>query len=443
MEIKALDSQLIGRINRATRLAADDFGLPVLSAEEADLIWADTTYPPMIPKPVEQPVAQGQAEAQGPEQVQAASEEAQASPDQAALQNTSQEAPPSAMQQPASEPQEIPDELLTQYASGQSVPEGSAVAPEVPQQQPEEEGAEQQPEEEAEEAQTEQQPESLSSLSEEPEETKEEVEEAKEAQEEAQEEGEEAEEAEDKAEEETKEAQEAQGKAQEEGEEAEKAEDKAEEETEEAEEKLEENKPESTEELPEDNEGEEGEGEEEEEKPDTKFCIECGKDVTESDISECTNPKCPFANEKTAEESQEEVSQKHYALFSCKDHSDCNVQHFTVKDYSGVEGAYCLDCQELVEYSFDQDEWDSNGVKSWVLKQFKIKNSVKTDKEIAEEVVEEELPDSVLEEWLGTPKEEDELEIEEKELDSLLTNISQVMEESFSQIDERLRNLEA
>jgi hypothetical protein len=402
-EIKPLDSQLVGRINRATNLIADDFGVPIISAEEADLIWVDTTYPPMMEQP-EQPTP-----GEDPNTAGLTPEE------QAKAEETPEEEKPEEEKPEEEEPEEEEPE---EEEPEEEEPEEEKPEEEKPEEEKpeEEEPEEEEPEEEEPE---EEEPEEEIDIEEEPEEEID-IEEEPEEEEPEEEEPEEEIDIEEEPEEEID--------IEEEPEEEEPEEEEPEEE------EPEEEEPE--EEEPEEEEPEEEEPEEEE---DIIYCIECDRDTTPEERENCDNPKCPFISEKAKEDYEEESTKKHFALFSQKDHSKCNVQNFKVKDFSGIDGAYCLDCHELVEYSFDQDEWNSEDVRGWITKQFNKKSEVKTNREIVEEVAEEVIPESILKEWVEK-KDEDLFEIEEEDVISL---ISKVMEDALSPLDERILDLEA
>lgn len=120
---------------------------------------------------------------------------------------------------------------------------------------------------------------------------------------------------------------------------------------------------------------------EDEDEDDVRYCIECNREVSKEERLNCDNPKCPFRTQEVAEgESQDTPSRvpeaaeseeggeeeyKHFVMMDTSDHSTHRLQKLTLKEYEGVVGEYCLDCQKLVSYSFD-DTWDSIQVKGFV-----------------------------------------------------------------------------
>jgi hypothetical protein len=234
--------------------------------------------------------------------------------------------------------------------------------------------------------------------------------------------------------------------------------------------------------------GEESEGEEtpveEEELPDedeTVYCIVCDREVSLADIEACENPDCPFVQEETEEEAPEEPSdeieteeepseegpkktkiveetkpsgekktvieeekkEKHFLLLDHEDHCECQVYNFIVKDFSGVEGEYCLTCQKAISYSFDQNEWASEDAKVWVRKQFKQQ---KIKNKSAEEIVQkslEQIPEDALKGWLykgdPEPPQDKEIDLDSLEIKSVLRD---VISDAFSGINKRIASLE-
>lgn len=146
------------------------------------------------------------------------------------------------------------------------------------------------------------------------------------------------------------------------------------------------------------------EPEEDEDEEESFYCIECDKDVTAGEISACENENCPLKDsiaqeeepepevEESEEIPEEENIQKHFALVDREDHDGHNVHHIKVKEYTGVEGELCIDCQKMISYSFDQNTWDYEDVSRWVKKQASKSNiETKAAKEVVESTIEQAL----------------------------------------------------
>jgi hypothetical protein len=215
------------------------------------------------------------------------------------------------------------------------------------------------------------------------------------------------------------------------------------------------------EEVPEEEVVEEEPTEEIEEIPDEEeeeslYCIMCDQYVTPDEIAACEEENCPFRNvvgNAVEEEPVEEVPieediQKHFVLLDQEDHSEHKVYGFTVKEFTGAEGEYCLDCGKAVSYSFEQKTWSSEDAKKWVQKQNKV---IKVKEKTAEVIIQESLdkiPDNVFKELQDERKAPKGSEIVTKEFEDLKIDIDknvlrEVLDEVFNPISNRLKALEA
>jgi hypothetical protein len=193
-----------------------------------------------------------------------------------------------------------------------------------------------------------------------------------------------------------------------------------------------------------------------EEEEDSIYCIMCDQYVTPDEIAACEEENCPFKNVignnikdvTTVEEPVEEDIQKHFVLLDQEDHADHKVYGFTVKDFTGAEGEYCLDCGKAISYAFEQKTWSSEDAKKWVQKQYKI---AKEKDKPAEAIIQESLdkiPDNVFKELQDERKTPKGSEIVTKEFESLKIDIDkdvlkEVLDEVFNPISNRLKALEA
>jgi hypothetical protein len=374
LEIKAIESQLTGRINRTTTMNTADIGVPIKleEGEDPNALWM-TDYTPTDmsmmsgPEGVSQtPVAEGDV-AGGPEvppvpdsQEPGAETEGEVPPETG---DQDLEQLMEMMQQPATEeaPMEtaIPDEGLRQREVEVAQREAAVAQREASVAQreaaangtaPQEEAPEEEYEEEAPEEEYEEEPEG--------EEIPEEEVSEEEIDEEAPEEEEEPEEISDEM---------------------------------------------ASEEEP-----------EEEPEEELRYCIYCDQEVTPEEIEACQEEKCPFKSqapeeaEETEEEEpeEEEETYKHFVLLDHGDHDNHNVVNLTFKEYTGIDGAFCTTCQKLVSCEFDSDSWDSDQIKTWVKKQMKKREIVeKSPVQLVQEVLDE-IPDDELVEWIEHKKNE-------------------------------------
>lgn len=190
-----------------------------------------------------------------------------------------------------------------------------------------------------------------------------------------------------------------------------------------------------------------------EEEPETVYCIGCDKDVTEEEIAACENPDCPFKQEEEAEETdvqeaieqrgvqEDVVTEKHFILLDHDDHCNCRTHGIKVKEFTGVEGEYCLDHTKLVSYSFDQGIWSSADAAAWVKKQFAInKKKNKTAEEIVIEKIDN-IDEVVLKEFLqGKESDPEEIEVD---FDMIGRVVDNAMNRALGPLNKRLKELEA
>jgi hypothetical protein len=201
------------------------------------------------------------------------------------------------------------------------------------------------------------------------------------------------------------------------------------------------------------------EGEEvvvDEDEPETVYCVGCDKDVTEEEIAACENPDCPYKQEEEVVEEKgvqddkatenkgvqdDEVTEKHFILLDHDDHCDCRTHGIKVKEFTGVEGEYCLDHTKLVSYSFDQGIWSSADAAAWVKKQFAInKKKNKTAEEIVNEKIDN-IDEVVLKEFLqGKESDPEEIEVD---FDMIGRVVDNAMNRALGPLNERLKELEA
>jgi hypothetical protein len=467
LEVKPMDSQLTGRLTRAAQIPCDDFGLSLQAGEDPDAIFASEYNAQPSPEQMQQ--AQDQAaqtageqtpptmEEQGAEQAPA--EQEQAPPQEVAGQQLTEEQVP-----PQETPQ--PSEQAQQEAAQQDIPIEDFPSPDEQQAQEQNTldnmvGGQAPPEEEQPVEETPE--EELPPTDEEDAEAQEEIGEAAESQDEADVERQEAEQAKDEATQQEAEAQNAEEQADEESSEAAEETGEALEGEEPKDEEVEEGEAPSEEEA-------EGDVEDEEDDEEPIYCIECDREVDEEDIQNCTNPRCPFREsaetgdepfeeeapqeeEKTPEEPVEEEKKKHFVFITREDHSECNCKPFTVKQFDGVDGEYCLDHQVPVYYAFDQSIWTAKDAHKWTQKNTKSYN---IQKKSATEIVYEtiaDLPDTVIKQFIQSQKEEaisketpkdievksvDEIDLDDGQLEDA---ISSAFTQAFSGIEERFKAL--
>jgi hypothetical protein len=194
---------------------------------------------------------------------------------------------------------------------------------------------------------------------------------------------------------------------------------------------------EAPEEIPEDSEDD-----------DTIYCIVCDRDVTQADIDACDNEDCPF---KQAEETVEEVPveeegiEKHFIMLDHDDHSECKTYNIKIKDFTGVDGEFCSSCGKMVSYSFDQETWKSDDAAQWVKKQFKNhKLKTKSAEQIVAENIDK-IPDAVLKGWAleGVEKNADEVDIDPDMFGEVLEDVFQrAYDRNVGPLEKRLKNLE-
>jgi hypothetical protein len=188
------------------------------------------------------------------------------------------------------------------------------------------------------------------------------------------------------------------------------------------------------------------------------YCIMCDQMVTPSEIEACEEENCPFKNVVGADDEEEvdkgddeeptdeeDVEEKHFVLLDQEDHTEHKVYGFTVKDFTGVEGEYCLDCGCATSYAFKQKEWTSEDARKWVQKQFKVtKLKDKSPEEIIQESLDK-IPDNVFKEWADERKTP---EVVTKEFDDISAMIDkdvlkEVLDEVFNPLRNTLERLEA
>jgi hypothetical protein len=215
--------------------------------------------------------------------------------------------------------------------------------------------------------------------------------------------------------------------------------------------------------------------EESEDKP--IFCVECDNYVSEEDIAACENKYCPFHQEDEddleesddvvedepdeevdieeepddeiiVEDDDEEIKPKHFILVDTNDHSEHNCHGFVVREFTGVEGEICLECQKTISYAFDQDTWAFDDAKKWVQKTFK-NHALKTKS--AEKIIAENFDitgDSIIKEFITeyrkSPDEEDDgLDIDLNELKEIVhSTMKAALIEEIIPFEQRLRKLE-
>jgi hypothetical protein len=412
VEQKLLEAQLTSRINRISSMTTADDGIPVdvSKGESPDNIWSTNT-----PTPPEQAPDQGQAP-QGPEtaaQTQPTppmdGQQAQTPPPEQAppgASPTPQEQETSATPPPA--PEEAPTEEATQAASdAQGLPPGPEPLPEVEQEIPQTEedtslDALVPPEEAAQAAEqsegevppgpeptaAEQQPEPQMDMSQIQvavgdivrdtirSELPAILDEYRAAVEETGDESEAAEGPEEIEDQEVENPETQEGEPVEDEGEPEYDEDDEGEEYDESEDYDDEDVEDEDTDMEEPEEALEEPEPEEDEEEETFYCIECDKEVTADEISECDNENCPLKGsiESETEEPEkqaptdEESVQKHYALVDNRDHDGHEIQNMIVKGDPGIEGEFCTECQCMVSYSFDSSSWDAEDVSRWVKK---------------------------------------------------------------------------
>jgi hypothetical protein len=361
VELKLLEAQLTGRINRTTTLRATDIGIPLEldKGENPSSLW--TTTPPSMEQPTVDPA------------------QAMAQPtvtDPTASENPKQEFAPNP--QPATEPEQAIEQPLPEeeVEPEEEIPYEELMGEGVTEEAPMDDGRDEMlRQREAEVAQREAsvaqreasiaQREASLNTPEEPEIEEEEIEEVPEGEEEIEEEE----------------------IPEEDGEEI-------------IEEEPEIEEPEEEVEIPEEEETEE----EPEEEPETKYCIYCDQEVTPEEIEACTEEKCPF---KTMEQPEEEEVYKHFVILDHNDHDDHNVTSLTFKEYTDVTGTFCVDCQKLVSCEFDSETWDQDQVKTWVKKQMKRKDLITKSPEILVQEALDEISDEEIVSWIEQKKVED------------------------------------
>lgn len=344
VEMKLLESQLVGRINRTTSLFANVDGIPLEldKGEDPNTLWSTEYTPPPPP----QPITPTPPQIQGPE-TRAAMEQQDATPMQ-----QQQEANMAREDQRVTLPTDLPDSG-SQADEPETTPE---LAPE---------GAEGLPEGEEEEVMDPREQEFLEreekiAAREKAVADREEALAAKESAIGAPEEGQEEITEGEAPEEEVAEGEEAEG---------------LEEEVEGEEEGVEGEE----DEVEGEGEEEEGEGEEEE---DLTHCIECDQMVTPEEIEACDNPRCPLkaalaekkAKEELIEKETDPKAIKHVVMMDVSDHTDHNVKTVIYKEYSGVQADFCIDCQKLLAYEFDPASWDNEQIKMWTAKQARLED---------------------------------------------------------------------
>lgn len=159
-----------------------------------------------------------------------------------------------------------------------------------------------------------------------------------------------------------------------------------------------------------------------EETEETFYCIMCDRDVTQEDIDECDNPNCPFKAElpeETEEKSLQDKVEKHFIIVDNDDHANCETIHLAVKDFSGLNVCFCRSCNKAIEYAFDQDTWTSEQAKAWMQKKLK-KDRIKLKS--PEEAIVEKLLEHFKTQEVET-KESEEIEIELKDLESMVNAV--------------------
>ena len=219
------------------------------------------------------------------------------------------------------------------------------------------------------------------------------------------------------------------------------------------------------------------------EEEESVYCIVCDQEVTPDEIEMCEREDCPFKKDIPLEDEEEEETEdelpvemedeeelpveideedekkkgleletkpeKHYIMMDHKDHSDHNVKEIIVKEFTGLEGEYCLDCQKTISFSFEQKTWSSEDARSWISKHIKsneIKN--KSSEEIILENLDK-IPETVLKEWVETKKDEEvveeKLDVSIEDIEKMLTGgaIEKMLENVFEPIKLKLKNLEA
>jgi|GEM_PF-3854052 len=214
------------------------------------------------------------------------------------------------------------------------------------------------------------------------------------------------------------------------------------------------------EEIPEEEPSEEEIPEEEEqpteeevpEEEELTYCIECDRDVNQEDIDACDNPRCPFKQTEEEEEIPEEIPEekgfddietKHLILVDHNDHSHCRTYDLNFPDFPGAECKFCLDHEVATAYSFEKKGWSQEDAKNWIQKQFKLdKEKNKSPEEIVSENIDN-IDDITLKAWLGNaPPEEDEVDTE-----SLVEMVGDILPKTlkskFESVEKRLSTLEA
>lgn len=199
----------------------------------------------------------------------------------------------------------------------------------------------------------------------------------------------------------------------------------------------------------------------------TIYCIVCDREVDKNDIANCEREDCPFKDQKKEEdvievEDDEEINpdenwfdkkkepdkkDKHYVMMDSNDHSNHNVKAIIIKEFTDLEGDYCLDCQKTVSFNFDQKTWSSEDAKNWVNKHIKnneIKN--KSPEKIIQETIDK-IPETVLKEWVEEKTEvKDSVDFLPDNVEEIISNvIGRCLNDKFnnSPLAKRLKDLEA
>jgi hypothetical protein len=172
-------------------------------------------------------------------------------------------------------------------------------------------------------------------------------------------------------------------------------------------------------------EGEEPPAEDEgEEEAETFYCEECDAEVTQEDIDACTNENCPLKsatatqeegnseeNIDTGEEGDEEDEEepppgeigKTMAILDSGSHAGHNVHKISFQEHNGVEGQFCLDCKVLTKCYFDAS-WTEGQIEKWTEKHFKKKSMVqKTPQDMIESALDF-IPDEEILKWISEAK---------------------------------------